>query len=104
MRVLEGHILKPLKRQVEQTGAEQPDVSRALQGSVAATERHIARLEARLRSDRICEGERGDMRVAEPASSVRSSSNHPHSPTLSSPPVRRRPPKEGGACGFDEGV
>lgn len=48
MHVLESHILQPLKRQVEQTKEEQPDVSRALQGYVATTERHIARLEARL--------------------------------------------------------
>ena len=33
---------------MEQTKEEQPDVSRALQGYVATTERHIARLEARL--------------------------------------------------------
>jgi ferritin-like metal-binding protein YciE len=48
MHVLESHILKPLKRQVEQTSKEQPDVSRALQGYVTTTEQHIARLEARL--------------------------------------------------------
>ena len=48
MHVLESHILKPLKRQVEHTKQEQPDVSRALQGFVTTTERHIARLEARL--------------------------------------------------------
>ncbi len=48
MHVLESHILKPLKRQVKQTEKEQPAVSRALQGYIATTERHIARLEARL--------------------------------------------------------
>jgi ferritin-like metal-binding protein YciE len=48
MHVLESHILKPLKRQVDQTKKEQPDISRALQGYVATTARHIAVLEARL--------------------------------------------------------
>ncbi|MCA1668224.1 MAG: DUF892 family protein [Thermomicrobia bacterium] len=48
MHVLESHILKPLKRQVEQTKKDQPDVSRALQTYVAMTERHIGRLEGRL--------------------------------------------------------
>lgn len=50
MHVLESHILQPLRRQVKQTQTEQPDVSRALQGYVATTERHIARLEARLKA------------------------------------------------------
>ncbi len=50
MHVLESHILKPLTRQVEQTKEEQPDVSRALQNYVATTERHIARLEERLKA------------------------------------------------------
>ena len=48
MHVLESHILKPLKRQMKQTEKEQPDISRALHTYVATTERHIARLEARL--------------------------------------------------------
>ncbi len=48
MHVLESHILQPLQRQTEQTKEEQPDVSRALQGYVTTTERHIVRLEARL--------------------------------------------------------
>lgn len=50
MHVLESHILAPLTRQVEQTKQEQPDVSRALQGYVTTTEKHIARLEARLKA------------------------------------------------------
>ena len=48
MHVLESHILQPLQRQTEQTKEDQPDVSRALQDYVTTTERHIARLEARL--------------------------------------------------------
>jgi ferritin-like metal-binding protein YciE len=49
MHVLETHILKPLQRQVNQT-SDQPDIQRALQGYVATTERHIARLESRLQA------------------------------------------------------
>jgi ferritin-like metal-binding protein YciE len=49
MHVLESHILKPLQRQVSQT-EDQPDINRALQGYVATTERHIARLEERLQA------------------------------------------------------
>jgi len=49
MHVLESHILQPLKRQVNQT-QDQPDINRALQGYVTSTERHIARLEARLQA------------------------------------------------------
>ena len=49
MHVLESHILTPLKRQVSQT-EDQPDINRALQGYVATTQRHIARLEHRLQA------------------------------------------------------
>ena len=49
MHVLESHILQPLQRQVSQT-EDQPDINRALQGYVATTERHIARLEERLQA------------------------------------------------------
>lgn len=50
MHVLESHILQPLRRQVDHTKDEQPDVSRALQNFVTTTEKHIARLEARLKA------------------------------------------------------
>ncbi len=49
MHVLESHILQPLQRQVKQT-QDQADINRALQGYVATTERHIARLEERLKA------------------------------------------------------
>ncbi len=49
MHVLESHILQPLQRQVTQT-EDQADINRALQGYVATTERHIARLADRLQA------------------------------------------------------